>query len=58
MVRTSVVKYPDVENKPASHCNVAEASINWCQLLFVMRRSYAFLPLEFCVSVICVLKKI
>jgi len=35
MVRTSVLKYPYVENNYVSHCNLAEASLSMGQVYHV-----------------------
>jgi hypothetical protein len=37
MVRTSVVKSPDLENNFTSHCNVLGASLIWRRLLGITK---------------------
>jgi len=54
MVRTSAVKFPDVENNSRSHCNIAEASVSRCQMWVAIHRNWALFAAEFCVSVIYV----
>jgi len=41
MVRMSVVIFPDVNNNSTSHFNMAECSINGCQLSVGIHTSYA-----------------
>jgi hypothetical protein len=57
MIRTSVAKYRENKDKCTSHCNVAEASIIWCQKSAKIHKSCARFAVEFCVSVSYVLRK-
>jgi hypothetical protein len=58
MVRTLVIKFPDFENKYTSRCIIAEVSVTWFQLSVEIRTGRALSDVQFCVSVICILKRI
>jgi len=56
MVHASVMKTCD-ENNSVSHYFVAESSISWYQLSVGIQTSCVLFAVEFCVSLVCVLRK-